>query len=139
MLTYYRVIVGYRDDNTLELKATGDGGVNEMVQFIKVSYIYSVVAALFIILQEDECQYCLVRVPDRSKSTIQETTRDIFIQWIGPKVSVIKRGKKASHLGRVQEVLQPYHAAISATNKANFNENNVMNKSMPLSGSHVID
>src|SRR3990167_7284867 len=92
-----------------------------------------------LMLDSDLDQYCLVRVPDRSKSTIQETTRDIFIQWIGPKVSVIKRGKKASHLGRVQEVLQHYHAAISATNKANFNENNVMNKSMPLSGSHVID
>eukprot|EP00012_Vannella_robusta_P008579 CAMPEP_0206208062 /NCGR_PEP_ID=MMETSP0166-20121206/15986_1 /ASSEMBLY_ACC=CAM_ASM_000260 /TAXON_ID=95228 /ORGANISM="Vannella robusta, Strain DIVA3 518/3/11/1/6" /LENGTH=143 /DNA_ID=CAMNT_0053628989 /DNA_START=8 /DNA_END=439 /DNA_ORIENTATION=+ len=117
------VLVGYQDDKTLVLQGKGNGGVSELVQNIK----------------EDEAQFCLVRIDDNTKGSLKETTRDIFIAWYGPGLSIIKRGKKTSDLGTVQKVMKPFHADITAVNKENFNETNVRDKSMPLSGSHVID
>merc|ERR1712137_152180 len=116
------VLVGYQDDKTLVLQGKGSGGVPEMVNHIK----------------EDEAQFCLVIIDDKTKGS-QITTRDIFIAWYGPGLSIIKRGKKTSDVGTVQKVMRPFHADITAVNKENFTEGNVRDKSMPLSGSHVID
>ena len=48
----------------------------------------------------------MVRIDDATKGGLQKTTRDVFISWLGPGLSIIKRGKKTSHLGTVQTVLK---------------------------------
>merc|ERR1712137_411727 len=117
------VVVGYSDDKTLQLVGKGTGGVSEMTS----------------VLNEDDAFYCLVRIDDCTKATMKNTTRDIFISFFGPNMSIIRRGKKKSDLATVQKVMEPYHAEISAVSLVNLTEANVRDKSMPLSGSHVID
>jgi hypothetical protein len=40
--------------------------------------------------------------------------RDVFIEWNGPNVPQIEKGKKKSHLGEIKELLQvcPNHQNI---------------------------
>jgi hypothetical protein len=66
-------------------------------------------------------------------------TRDVFIQWIGCNVSAIQKGIKKAHVGEVKLLLQPFHAELHATSRDNFTEAVVLDRSSPLSGSHVID
>jgi len=121
-------LCGYQDDNcTLEIQAHGKGGVSEFVH----------------LLQEDQWQYMLVRTQDTSKSIqmggdIKKTTRDVFIAWQGPAVSIIQRGKFNEHRNAVVAVMQPAHADLTAVGKKNFTAEEVARKSAPLSGSHEI-
>merc|ERR1712110_56516 len=117
------VVVGYKDNQTIDLVGKGTGGVSEMVR----------------VLNPDEAFYCLVRIQDNIKETLHHTTRDIFISFFGPNMSILQRGKKKSDLATVQRVLKPFHADISAVSLTNLTEENVREKSMPLSGSHMID
>eukprot|EP01091_Cochliopodium_minus_P013325 TRINITY_DN4269_c1_g1_i1.p1 TRINITY_DN4269_c1_g1~~TRINITY_DN4269_c1_g1_i1.p1 ORF type:complete len:252 (-),score=74.80 TRINITY_DN4269_c1_g1_i1:90-845(-) len=122
------ILIGYQDDNcTLEIQAHGEGGVNEFVP----------------LLNEDQWQYALVRTQDQSKNIkmggeTKITTRDVFITWQGPSVSILQRGKFNEHRNVVKNVLQPSHAELYAFGKKNFTEEEVANKSGPLSGSHEI-
>jgi hypothetical protein len=68
-----------------------------------------------------------------------KATRDVFIQWTGSKVSAIQKGIKKGHLGEVKAILQPFHAELQASSKESFTETVVLDRSNPLSGSHVID
>ncbi|KAN0023740.1 hypothetical protein ACTFIV_008127 [Dictyostelium citrinum] len=91
-------------------------------------------------LEDDQIQYGLVRIGDiQEKGTLKTTVRDIFFCWIGPGVGIIEKGKKTSLLGDAQNFLQPYHADITVLNRERFNRDNVLDRSHPLSGSHVID
>ncbi|KAM9975196.1 hypothetical protein ACTFIW_008674 [Dictyostelium discoideum] len=69
-------------------------------------------------LKDDQIQYGVVRIGDiQEKGTLKTTVRDVFFCWIGPGVGII------------QKVL----------NKSNFTRENVIDRSNPLSGSHVIE
>jgi hypothetical protein len=67
------------------------------------------------------------------------TVRDVFIAWTGPKVGLMEKGKKKSHLGALQALLSPAHAQLECVNKQNFTEANVVYKSDPKAGSHIIE
>lgn len=82
-------------------------------------------------------QYAVIRIPDKKDKT--DTVRDVMISWSGPSVGIMERSKKKVHIGEVKELLTPYHADLEAISKSNFTENVVMERSGPLSGSHVID
>lgn len=58
---------------------------------------------------------------------------------IGPSVGIIEKGKKTAQLGDAEALLQPYHAALTALSKENLNDETIIDRSNPLSGSHVID
>jgi len=122
------ILCGYQDDNcTLEIQAHGSGGVPEFVP----------------LLQDDQWQYILVRTQDTSKQIktggeIKKTTRDVFITWQGPAVSILQRGRFNEHRNTVMNVMQPSHADLVAVGKNNFTEQEVASKSAPLSGSHEI-
>jgi len=122
------VLCGYQDDNcTLEIQAHGNGGVGEFVT----------------LLQDDQWQYVLVRTQDSSKQIktggeIKKTTRDVFITWQGPSVSILQRGRFNEHRNTVMGVMKPSHADLVAVGKNNFTEEEVASKSAPLSGSHEI-
>lgn len=81
--------------------------------------------------------YAIIRIPDKKDKT--DTVRDILIAWAGPNVGIMERSKKKVHIGEVKELLTPFHADLEAISKANFTEAVVMDRSGPLSGSHVID
>lgn len=114
------LIVGYQSNNTLEFQKSGRGGVEELVQQ----------------LHDDQVQYAVIRVPS-SKSA--QATKDVFIAWSGPGVKSVEVSKKKSHLGEVKELLKPFHCELFAVGKTNFNLETVLDRSGPLSGSHIID
>ncbi len=58
---------------------------------------------------------------------------------IGPSVGIIEKRKKEAYRGDAEQLLQPFHSALTATNRDNFNQENIIERSDPLSGSHVID
>lgn len=110
------------------VQAYGEGGVEDFVGH----------------LQEDQIQYIVVRLLEKSKAIQdrkdgKQVTRDVFIQWLGPDVRPVEKGKKQAHLGSVTKLLSPVHAEIVAINKKNINHDTVFDRSNPLSGSHVID
>ena len=88
--------MGYSDDKTLQLVGKGTGGVSEMTS----------------VLNEDDAFYCLVRIDDCTKATMKNTTRDIFISFFGPNMSIIRRGKKKSDLATVQKVMEVSENAL---------------------------
>lgn len=57
----------------------------------------------------------------------------------GPNVGIIEKGKKTTFLGDAQAFLQPYHSYITALSRDDLNDENILDRSNPLSGSHVID
>jgi len=113
-------LLGYSSPRTLSLQGSGEK-IEELVEK----------------LIESQIQYILVRVPVSKND--QMVTRDVFIFWIGPSVSMVEKGRKRTHLGEVKEMLEPYHADLEAVSKKNFTINVIVNRSDPLSGSHVID
>lgn len=117
------IVLGYTGDRTMCLQGSGST-VEELVQSLK----------------DAEVQFVLARVPIDAESYKQtHTTRDVFIMWTGPNVSTVQAGKKKSHVGEVKKILKPFHAELTAVNKDTFTLENVIAKSDPLSGSHVID
>jgi hypothetical protein len=90
--------------------------------------------------EDDQIQYALVRIGGiQEKGTLKTTMRDIFICWIGPGVGIIEKGKKTAFLGDAQAFLQPFHADVTVLNRNNFTFDSLIDRSHPLSGSHVID
>jgi sarcosine oxidase gamma subunit len=69
-------------------------------------------------LEDDQVQYALVRlaVPPQAGS-LEPSTRDVFVQWIGPDVGDIEKGKKAEYLKDAQGFLQPSDAKVDVTNR----------------------
>lgn len=82
-------------------------------------------------------QYAVIRIPDKKDKT--DTVRDVMISWSGPSMGIMERSKKKVHIGEVKDLLTPFHADLEAISKTNFTEAVVMDRSGPLSGSHVID
>jgi len=116
-------LINYVGPSTIHFAAGGEGGVDEVVPH----------------LEDDQIQYGLVRIGGiQEKGTLKVTVRDVFFCWIGPAVGIIEKGKKTAFFGDAQAYLQPFHADITVLNKEHFNTNNVLDRSHPLSGSHVI-
>jgi len=111
--------LGYTGEKSLELQSfMGGGGLGDLREKF----------------EDDKVQYALLRI-----DTGDKTTRDIFISWVGPGVSILQKGFKKSNEGEVKLLLKPFHAELYVTNKRNFTLKEVLEKSHPLSGSHVID
>jgi len=116
------VLVGYTSERALCLQGRGNK-VEELVANLK----------------DNEVQYMLVRVQVEDALKKLATTRDIFINWTGPQVGIVAKGKKKAHVGELKLILQPHHAELTAVSKRHFNLKTIITKSEPLSGSHVID
>jgi len=118
------LVVGYSGAKSLELQATGNGDVNEMVDS----------------LIDDQIQYVLMRLQkdkllhDVSKSP----TKDVFMTWIGPNVNRMDRGKKKGDVPDVSAALQPHHVDLEAINRKKIT-NEVVRERTFGAGSHIID
>jgi len=118
------LLCNYVGASTVHFAAGGEGDVSEIAPH----------------LEDDQIQYGLCRIGNiQEKGTLKTTIRDIFFCWIGPGVGIIEKGKKTALLGDAQALLQPYHADITVLNKAHFDKDHVLDRSHPMSGSHVID
>jgi hypothetical protein len=118
------VLLNYINANTVHFAAGGEGGAEDVVTH----------------LADDQIQYILIReggIQERGSS--KTTYRDVFIAWIGPNVGIIEKGKKSNYLGDAESLLQPFHASLTALNKEHFDDETIIDRSHPLSGSHVID
>lgn len=123
------ILMSYTGPNTVSYTAHGTGPLSEVTALLK----------------DDQMQYFIVRVPLEDTDTPPgaeihvNKIRDASVAWTGPKVGLIEKGKKKSHLGAVQALLTPVHAQLYCTNKANLTEKNLKEKSDPKAGSHIID
>ncbi len=91
----------YRDANTIVYDSHGTGPLTEITDK----------------LQDNEMAYMIFRLPlDNPSGTDNVRTgpgaeiqvnkvRDVFVAWTGPKVGLIEKGKKKSHLGTMQALL----------------------------------
>eukprot|EP01120_Amphizonella_sp_Union-15-10_P013778 TRINITY_DN6494_c0_g1_i1.p1 TRINITY_DN6494_c0_g1~~TRINITY_DN6494_c0_g1_i1.p1 ORF type:complete len:697 (+),score=150.03 TRINITY_DN6494_c0_g1_i1:79-2169(+) len=112
------IIIGYSKEEEITLQAHGFGGVSELVAN----------------LDDKQVQYAIIRIPLN-----KDQTKDVFVNWNGPQVPAIFLGKTKSHLGEVKALLQPFHADLLAVSRQNFTLEVLMDRSNPLSGSHIID
>ncbi|MBN3895726.1 MAG: hypothetical protein HWQ41_10775 [Nostoc sp. NOS(2021)] len=117
------LLLNYVGPSTVHFTAGGEGDVEELSPH----------------LEDDQIQYALVRLGNiQQKGTLKTTIRDVFITYIGPGVGIIEKGKKTAFLGDAQAYLQPFHGDVTVLNKDNFNWETLLDRSSPLSGSHVI-
>ena len=114
------LLVNYVGPSTVHFAAGGEGDENEWKP----------------LLEDDQIQYLLVRLGNIPE---QNSVRDIFIKYIGFEVGIIEKGKKTAHLGDIQSLLQPFHADVTVVNKNALDRDSLLDRSHPLSGSHVID
>ena len=118
LLLYY---VGGR---TVHFFAGGHGGVEEFIDF----------------LEDDQIQYGVIRLGNiQEKGTLKTTFRDVFFTWIGPAVEDTEKNTVKAYQGDIQSFLQPFHTAVTITNKDHLNRKTLLDRSHPLSGSHIID
>jgi len=111
------VLVGYSGNtNNIVLLGHGFAGVDELSGHLK----------------EDQIQYALIRLP------ADPVTKDIFINWVGPKVSKIQQGKKVEHLADLKSVLGPAHTDLTILTKIGFTDQKVRELSDPSSGTHIL-
>jgi len=74
------------------------------------------IATLYDHLNDDHVQYAIVRVKHTGGDD-EQRTKDVFVCWIGAAVKTIEKGRKKSHLGDVQQLLQPFHNTVFAVRK----------------------
>jgi len=123
------ILLSYTGPNTVSYTSHGTGPLSEVTNQLK----------------DDQMQYFIIRVPLEDTDTPPGAeisvakVRDASVAWTGPKVGLIEKGKKKSHIGALQALLVPVHAQLYCTNKANLTEKNLKEKSDPKAGSHIID
>jgi len=116
------VLVSYTAQSTLAFKSKGDN----FIDFVSE-------------LRDDEIQFGLIRLSIVKEESGEIGFRDVLINWLGPQVTNVQKGKKKAHMGALQRLLYPYHAELVVVAKDHLTEEIVRERSAPLSGSHVID
>jgi serine/threonine protein kinase len=116
------ICLGYKNDKTLVYQAMGNTADELAKQ-----------------LADNQVQYSLIRVVIEEGMKKTTTYRDVFIMWTGPSVGAVQAGRKKSHVGEVKKIVEPFHAELTAVSRESFTLENIIAKSDPLSGSHVID
>jgi hypothetical protein len=114
------VVLGYNANGSIRMQAGGEGSVTEMICH----------------LRDDEIQYCLIRISYLEDG--HSLTRDVFVQWNGPKVSAIQKGIKKAHCGEVKNALCPTAIEILASSKSNFTLDTLVARSAPTA-TRIID
>jgi len=118
------LLLNYVGPSTVHFSAGGEGDIAEVAAH----------------LHDDQIQYALIRLGGiEEKGTLKVTSRDVLITFIGSKVGIIEKGKKTAFLGDIQAYLQPFHSDLTVLNRSRFSREAVLDRSNPLSGSHVID
>jgi len=115
--------VGYSSPLTLVMQGHGDGGVEELLNS----------------LDDSQIQYIMFRLSAPVDGVAKNATKDVFINWIGPKVGGLEKGKKRLYVDTVQQMFKPYHCALEAVGRRTFNEKTIRERIGHYGGSHTID
>ena len=84
------VLLGYSQTNVLCFQKEGKGTPEELMNHF----------------DDAQVQYALIRIPVPKDDIAQKVSWDVFVSWVGPKVSLITKGKAKSNLGQVMALLR---------------------------------
>eukprot|EP01117_Protostelium_nocturnum_P008704 TRINITY_DN311_c0_g1_i1.p2 TRINITY_DN311_c0_g1~~TRINITY_DN311_c0_g1_i1.p2 ORF type:complete len:136 (-),score=47.36 TRINITY_DN311_c0_g1_i1:120-527(-) len=104
------LLVGYKDNKTLQLEATGTGGATEL-------------ASKF---QENSCNYGYLRVEYKDEETSR--TKFVFLTWKGESAPVMRKGNMSVHVSAVKAVVRDYSVEVNATEKGEVTDEDVLKK-----------
>ena len=85
-------------------------------------------------LQEDQCQYCYVRLTTGDEES--RRTKFIFITWVGERVSPLKRAKISVHKADVKAVIKVYSCEFHFTTVEDINEEEILNAVVKAGGAN---
>ncbi|CAG8467831.1 4564_t:CDS:2 [Ambispora leptoticha] len=107
------MILQYENDRSdkLILYAKGPGGLSQLAEH----------------LSEDQAAFAYCRV-NVSNDELSVRTKFIFITWIGSEVKIMRKAKLSVHVSDVKKILQAYAIEITAHEKSDFNEPEILNK-----------
>lgn len=107
------LLLDYEGDRSdrLVLTKTGTGGLEELRDT----------------LDESRASFAYVRI---QYSNDKESTREKFaiVIWIGGKVKVMRKAKVSVHTGDVKQVLRSFSIEVSASNKDDIKEDEIVTK-----------
>lgn len=104
------LVLSYADKRTLRVVATGPGGVPEAVAACAPK----------------EGNYVVVRVPFQVE--IAATVKFAYVDYVPQGTSPMRRALLSTHKGQVEDLLKPYHVSIQASEEADIDEEEIMNR-----------
>lgn len=90
---------GYKDKTTIELKATGTGGHDELMNYCT----------------PDAILFCLLRVVDGDRES--QRIKFVFLTFVGEDVGGLARGRVGVHVGSVKPLMGQCNIDLSADNQ----------------------
>ena len=110
-------VFGYTDNNkAIECQATGEGGLEELLQQFK----------------EDQAQYayCAIITGDEES----KRTKFILISWCGTGVGALKRAKMSVHKASVKQVLKEFASEFHGEALSDLEVESIRNKVIKSGG-----
>jgi len=104
------LLLGYEGNKKIVLSGSGGGGISELVSQ----------------LQDDQCNFGYLRVVNSHEETSR--TKFVFISWKGENSPVMRKGNMSVHVSNVKKVIRDYAIEISATEKSELTEEEIMAK-----------
>jgi len=103
------VVLGYKDNSTIQVVGKGSGGVSEAVA----------------LLHEDQVNYGMFRV---NFTADDETVRTKFVlfAWGGPKASILKKGKMSVHKASIKTIFKDFALEIQTDTLDDLSEEAVI-------------
>jgi len=114
------VVTSYVDNDTkkpLQLLATGNGGVDELVNHLTTDLI----------------AYVFIRIIDIIEGI--KTVKFAFITFIGPDVSIMKKAKVSTNKGGVLALYNPVHVSLEITSPNEISDEKLLSTIQDASGS----
>jgi non-ribosomal peptide synthetase component E (peptide arylation enzyme) len=113
-------LVNHADGNpaVIQVCGSGNGGVEEMASN----------------LADDQPMYALVRVTEIID--MSQTTKFVYVIWLGKDISFVKRGKFGVVSGSVERFFQPYQISVTfdGDSKEEVTQDHLMSKLQETSG-----
>jgi len=100
-------LVGYKNDTTLTLLGSGNGGADELAQHLNSKIV----------------AYGLVREVERFD--LSDTVKFAFVKFVGDDIPRMFRAKLGTHSGTVKNLFAPYHVDFDATTQSEVNNTTI--------------
>lgn len=93
------VVVGYKNKNTLEVVAQGEGGLDDARD-----------AGLF---PEGKCRYALFK--KQHQVELATTVKFAFVDWTPTSIRPLRKGLLSAHKGQVKSAFSPHHVSLECS------------------------
>jgi len=117
------LLMGYANPDTIVYEAHG----------------FDTLATLTQLLRDDAEQFFLIRLPYNKSGSKTTASRDIFVAWSGPAVTVVERGRRRLHTDYVVSILKPAKAQLEIFNRALLTEQHLLSCSDPRGAAIILD